>query len=151
MIYNPRGEVGDSPSIEKTSLVGDPRRPELGGSKMPLGSCRGNGEWAGDLERAIDRVTWATGKAEDVEVIAELVAERRAMRLELGRCASTFGSVLGAVADEISAYAESISADAEQDSAVADEIPTHTPVACADRAALARRSRRIRAACAEPT
>jgi regulator of replication initiation timing len=36
-----------------------------------------------DLERAIGKVTAALGVAEDVEVIADLVAERRAMRLEL--------------------------------------------------------------------
>jgi regulator of replication initiation timing len=55
----------------------------MSGSATTLGQCRGNGERMSDLERAIGKVTAAIGQAEDVEVIADLVAERRAMRVEL--------------------------------------------------------------------
>jgi hypothetical protein len=83
MISNPTGDQGNSRSIEETSSPEDPRRPEMGGSETTLGQCRGNGERMSDLERAIGKVTAAIGQAEDVEVIADLVAERRAMRVEL--------------------------------------------------------------------
>ena len=55
----------------------------MGGSETTLGQCRGNGERMSDLERAIGKVTAAIGQADDVEVIADLVAERRSMRSEL--------------------------------------------------------------------
>ena len=73
----------DSRHSSKFVGLRDSSGPKTGGDEPRLGPCRGNGERVGELERAIDRVTAAIGTAEDVEVIAEPVAERRATRLEL--------------------------------------------------------------------
>jgi hypothetical protein len=73
----------ESPNTEKTSPIGDPRSTEIAPEQGGVWQRSGNPECMNELEGAIARVTRAIAAAgEDVDV-AELVAERKAMRVEL--------------------------------------------------------------------
>jgi hypothetical protein len=75
-------ESEESAGAEKTSPIGDPRRPLNG---WP-GQWRGNpssAERAAELEAAIANMTRLLARAEDPDAAAELVTERKEMRREL--------------------------------------------------------------------
>jgi hypothetical protein len=76
-------DIEDSRDTEKTSPIGEPTRPDKAPVSDLVGQSWGNPERLTELETAIANVTRLLGKTDDAGVAAELVAERRAMRLEV--------------------------------------------------------------------
>jgi hypothetical protein len=76
---------GDPRGIEKTSPIGDPSGPEIGGAHPGLGQWRGNQHTPGSAEDQIElELARALGKAADAarfDVVAQLSKELEARRL----------------------------------------------------------------------
>jgi hypothetical protein len=77
-----QGTPLESPSVQEISPIGDPRPHEIAPEQPAEWQSSGNQKRLAELDAAIANVTRLLAETDDVGAAAELVGERRAMRLE---------------------------------------------------------------------